>query len=176
MSKKDDARERREKRKGRREKLEKKFWKSNQKAILDSMSLSPFDPYVRMARIIKTIDGDTVRAEIDSGLDHFSHLFFEIDNGFNNFFRVNIRLLEIDTAELRDKNPEMKELAYKAKEFAYKWNDEAKAMLPKDDYYLTIESRKDDSFGRWLGFIKNAEGESLGEALLEAGLAEVYEK
>ena len=48
--------------------------------------------------------------------------------------------------------------------------------LRGQEYMFTIESQKADSFGRWIGDIKNLEGESLSQALLDNGHAVEYRK
>ena len=55
----------------------------------------------------RVVDGDTVRCTIDLG--------------YNNYSKHSIRLIGIDTMELRDKNPHKKKLAYEAKDFVTNW-------------------------------------------------------
>jgi endonuclease YncB( thermonuclease family) len=132
------------------------------------------DPYIRRAKELRVIDGDTFD--------------LMVDNGFHNLVKVRVRLLAgsggVDAPETRTKDREEKERGLVAKEFVEDWFDDAylaaadaaEIQGPAPEFYLTIRTRKDDSFGRWLAQIWNVNGRNLGDDLLRAGLAERWSK
>jgi micrococcal nuclease len=111
--------------------------------------------YEYKALVVRIIDGDTVRLKVDLG--------FNI-----NGFEENFRLAEIDTPELRDKDPTVKQAAYDAKAALAE-------MLPVGDI-ITIKTDKDDKYGRWLVYITSAAGVNVNEALVKQGHAVPYTK
>lgn len=131
-------------------------------ALKTRIKLTPFDPYVRRCKIVNVVDGDTVDCVIDMGYQMFS--------------THRIRLLGVDTPELRAKDAKERDAAAAAKYFVIAWSGNRIVDEVEQDYTFTIQSQKADSFGRWLGEIKNEKGESLSQALIEAGHGEVYEK
>lgn len=85
----------------------------------------------KVLKIEKVVDGDTI--------------YLTADLGFKVHFFVELRLLDVDTPELRDKNPRIKEFAYHMKDFVkelFQQNQQA-------DYIL--RSKKRGKYGRWLG-------------------------
>lgn len=106
--------------------------------------------YTYKAEIIKVIDADTVDAFVDVGFKHYTMQRF--------------RLAAIDAPELRSEGGKI-----------------AKAWLisyfNRHGVRCIIESRKSDSFGRWLAFItcKN-QTNTVNDELLKAGHAKPYRK
>lgn len=114
------------------------------------------DPYIRKCKLIRVVDGDTV--------------ILRIDLGYKCFTEHSIRLLGVDTPELRSKDPDERMRAQDAKSFVKDW-------FRSHGQDLVIRSEKSDSFGRWLGDISCSSCKSnLGGRLLELGHAEPYEK
>jgi micrococcal nuclease len=115
--------------------------------------------YEYKARLRRVVDGDTVDLDVELG--------------FHMTAALRFRLLDIDTPELRDKDPAERMKAQDAKNFV-------KDVLSAGagDWPLAIETRKADSFGRWLVHVhyQDAEGNwtDLGAKLLESGLAVPY--
>ena len=108
------------------------------------------------AKFIKNYDGDTITLEIDLG--------------FNVFNRMDIRLADIDTKELRGSNEEDKKEALTAKKFVYdKLNNSSE---------INVKTFKKGKFGRYAGIIyykdNNGETINLCEQLLENQLAVPY--
>lgn len=112
----------------------------------------------RITEIVKVVDGDTYDLVLDLG--------------FYQYGRYRIRLLGFDTPELNSKDPLERDQAKVAKIFAEDWLAQAVAGD------LRISTEKSDSFGRFLGDIyeitSSGYSSGLGDALHEAGLAEVY--
>jgi len=94
----------------------------------DDFKLEP--SYTYRAKLLRTIDGDTVDLEIDVG--------------FHLKATVRCRLYGVDTPELADKDPRIHVCALIAKDFTAKTLD-GQALLAK--------TLKTDSFGRWLVLI-----------------------
>jgi len=109
--------------------------------------------YEYKAAYLSNYDGDTIR--------------FRIDLGFNIFHNVIVRLLRIDTYELKEKNKELKEIAYDAKKFTELALGGAKT--------ITLTTYKDDTdkYGRYLAEVIY-DGVNLSNALFNAGLAKTY--
>src|SRR6185437_3945675 len=88
--------------------------------------------YWYKATIERVIDGDTLIAD-------------EIDLGFHTSLKnQRIRLLDVDAPELRDKDEELKRLAFEAKDFV------ASLVEGKE---IIIRSTGFDSFGRILAHV-----------------------
>lgn len=103
--------------------------------------------YVYHAHIINVVDGDTIDANVDLG--------------FNVFFKVRLRLNGIDTPELRDSNPELKALGFKAKQ---------RVIELIKDRMVVIESRKVDKYGRYLADVY-LNSININQQLISEGLA-----
>lgn len=104
------------------------------------------------ATVVKVVDGDTVsvRALIWIGQE----------------VETNVRLIGIDTPELRGKCPEEKALAERAKYHL---------MLLVADGSVTLHDIVPDKFGRRvLARVENAEGVDLATDLIRQGLARPY--
>lgn len=107
--------------------------------------------YEYRAILEKVVDGDTVDIWIDLG--------------FSIRMKERLRLYGIDTAELRSRDPEEKELAYKAK-------DRLVELLPNE---FIIRTHKDGrgKFGRILAELI-VDDVNLNQLLIEEGLAKKY--
>ena len=79
-----------------------------------------------------------------------------------------VRILGVDTPETRDKDPQLRAIAYRAKEFTSDFLIDTEGILKPATLKLT--GRK-DVYGRWLGWVEVG-GKDLSAALLEAGLGD----
>lgn len=135
--------------------------------------------YVYRARCTYVVDGDTVDLLIDVGFKMTTH--------------QRIRLVGVDTYELRDKDGVKRELAKQGKAAVQKYlidhqNDKSVTDAIErlggettEEYPLLIHTTKSDSFGRWLARIYfmpfgSEEPVELGQQLLDDGLAVPYTK
>jgi micrococcal nuclease len=104
-----------------------------------------------IVNVVKVVDGDT--------------LDLMLDLGFYQYGVYRIRLLDIDTPELRGINAEP-EKALAAKQFVEQW------IVGKT---LRVETYKTEVYGRWLGKIYEVGTDAtLNTAILEAGLGVPY--
>ena len=114
--------------------------------------------YHYKAEVLSVYDGDTVTLMIDQGMKHFA--------------RVKVRMIGIDTPEIRTKDLEEKERGYAAKDYL-KSRIEGKTVL--------VHTVKKGKFGRWLGVLwsydPNADelGESLNDEMIRMGHAKAYD-
>lgn len=109
--------------------------------------------YTYNAVITRIIDGDSIEATLDLGLYTFK--------------KVKIRLLGIDC-------PEMNTVAgHAAKAWLIRYL--AENAIKNDGYECQIETRKADSFGRWLGWIR-VNGVLINDEIIQAGHATKYLK
>jgi micrococcal nuclease len=97
------------------------------------------------ARPIRVIDGDTIEAVIDLG--------------FGTTRRERIRVLDVDTPELRSSDPIERIRGQEAKAYTEAW------LASDEEWPLNIHTSKGDSFGRWLAEITRQDGRSLGQDL-----------
>lgn len=114
--------------------------------------------YEYQARITRTIDGDTYEADIDLGF-------------YVTLHRQRIRLYGLDTPEVFGKNatPE----GHEATTFAETWfRARAHRVVLRTHKALTKRGDEKQSLDRWLAEVYDDHGESLADALREAG----YEK
>lgn len=113
------------------------------------------DDYIRKAYIDRVYDGDTY--------------WVTIDMGFNTFRKEKIRILGIDTPELR--GPE--------KTFGMKVAEYVKSLIP-DGSKVYIRTTHMDSFGRWLADLwfqnESGEWESMASHLVDNHYAKIYRR
>lgn len=110
----------------------------------------------RVAGVRRVVDGDTVDLVVDVGFYLTATLRF--------------RLKGVDTPEVRDSDPDIRARAAEATVFVQQWLSDHSANLRARTY-------KADSFGRWLAEVYDAEtGEDLGQALMDEGVAQRYER
>jgi len=91
------------------------------------------NPFFYQARPERVVDGDTV--------------VFRIDMGFHLECLQTVRLLEVDTPEMRSSSPGVRILAKRAKGFTQDWL----AFDAPGTWPFILETQKGDHFGRWLG-------------------------
>jgi micrococcal nuclease len=106
--------------------------------------------YVYNAKVIKVVDGDTIDVKIDLG--------------FAIFIDTRIRLASIDTMETNAKDPSVRAMGLKAKNYL-----EA-LILGKT---VTLETFKSDKYGRYLATVYLG-GRSVNLQLIQEGLAVYY--
>lgn len=118
------------------------------------------NPYTYYGTIRKqNYDGDTVDVVLDLG--------------FDTLRRIRLRLLGLDTSEMRSKDAEKKAKAVKAR-------DRVRELLPVGSDVI-VHCRKpadDDKYGRYLAEIIAVNGDvrvNVNEALLSEGLAVPYD-
>ena len=113
--------------------------------------------YHYKAEVLSVYDGDTVTLMIDQGMKHFA--------------RVKVRMIGIDTPEIRTKDLEEKKRGYEAKDYL-KSRIEGKTII--------VQTLKKGKFGRWLGvmwdYTEDADdlGESLNDEMIRMGHAKAY--
>jgi micrococcal nuclease len=106
--------------------------------------------YIYKAKVLNIVDGDTIDVEIDLG--------------FYMYFRTRLRLSGINTPELRDKDPIVRNLAQVAKQFL---------VMKILDKQVIIHSYKKDKYGRFLAEVYLGD-ENINTTLLIEGLAVPY--
>ena len=114
--------------------------------------------YHYKAEVLSVYDGDTVTLMIDQGMKHFA--------------RVKVRLVGINTPEIRTRDLAEKERGYAAKNFL-------KEMI--EGKTVIIHTVKKGKFGRWLGvmwaYSEGMEelGESINDIMIKEGHAVAYD-
>lgn len=112
--------------------------------------------YVIDATVVGVYDGDTFTAEFPIP---------QIDG--SPVYKWSCRIQGIDTPEMRDKNPELKELAYKAR-------DRVREKLLDKQCRIILGGF--DKYGRVLATpLDPSSGTGIGESLVEEGLALAYD-
>lgn len=109
--------------------------------------MSLMNPYVYKAKIVNVVDGDTVDAVVNVG--------------FKMTSTQRLRLLDVDTAEMNDKDPILRAKALAAKVWMID------QVLNKD---VMIKTEKSDVFGRYLAYIYVGE-RNINEELKQLGLS-----
>ena len=115
-----------------------------------------FNVYLYNAEVIKVVDGDTFKINIDLG--------FEVHLG-----PKSVRLYGVNTPESRTTNLEEKKMGLAAKEFTDQWITAAGKKVKIE----TILD-KNEKYGRILARVWNEAGECLNEAIVKSGLAREY--
>ena len=106
-----------------------------------------------ITKVRRVIDGDTIEVTVDLG--------------FRIFHNITVRLLGINAPEARTKDLEEKAKGLEAKDFLRIYMDDNK------NSFMTVDSRKLDSFGRSLGDVF-VDGENLSDLMLREGHAVHY--
>ena len=114
------------------------------------------EPYLYYADVIRWVDGDTVELVIDVG--------FDFTLGKPDKPAVG-RLVPIDTPEKKEPN------FIEAGDFARSMAPEGSKALVRT---VKIKGKLKDNFGRYFVIMYSINGESINDALLASGLAEVY--
>ena len=108
-------------------------------------------PFYYKCKLVKIIDGDTLRADIDLG--------------FNvNLSAQTVRLYNIDTPESRTRNKAEKVLGLAAK-------DRLTELVGTE---FEVQSHGKGKYGRILGTPYNSDGKNVCETLVEEGHAVYY--
>jgi micrococcal nuclease len=104
------------------------------------------------AKVVKVYDGDTCTCVFDTyGLGLYKH---------------SVRLVGIDTPEIRGKSPEEKEAAIKVRDFV------REKILGQ---IVNLECQGSDKYGRVLGIITGPSGEVINDLLVSNGMALKYD-
>jgi len=93
-----------------------------------------------------------------------------LDLGFDLQAHFKVRIMGIDTTELRDRRPEFKALAYLAKTMAWSW---LKMAQVRGEVYFSSENYA-GKFGRKLGDMLDCESNRLTDFLIRENLAVPY--
>jgi len=103
------------------------------------------------ARVVNVVDGDT--------------LDLETDLGFRIAFLQRYRLYGVDTPEMNDPDPAVREKAVRAKAFV-------EASVGGKEVVINTHRDRADKYGRWLAVIhfRDAAGVELNAELLRWGL------
>ena len=114
-------------------------------------------PYYYIAEVISVYDGDTCTCVVDLG--------------FKTFLRVKVRLLGIDTPEIRTKDLDEKKKGYEARDWL------RNRILGKK---VLLHTKEKGKFGRWLGQIWKLdendiiETNSYNQKMIKEGHAKPY--
>lgn len=109
--------------------------------------------YVYKIELIKVVDGDTMDLSVDLG--------------FNIIHNIRVRLLDIDTPEVRG---DQKPFGLAAKEAAIQWFNDT-------DEQFFVETTKTGKYGRWLARIFYREDDDGDEIFLHDYLKDLgFEK
>lgn len=103
--------------------------------------------------IRRVVDGDT--------------LDLDIDLGFSMSIRQRVRLRDIDTPEIASKDAGDRERAKAARDFVAAW-------CSRQQQQITVETTRDDKYGRMLAELYGDGGAKLTDELLSARLAKRY--
>lgn len=107
----------------------------------------------KVLKVNRVIDGDTVDVTLDLG--------------FGLSLKQRLRVIGVDTPEMKSSDPTERERAQAAKVFAEQW------LI--SDGQMVVTTYKDDKYGRILGDFKREDHvESFSEALLSSGHATRY--
>jgi len=110
--------------------------------------------YEYRALITKVYDGDTLTAEVDLGFKMWAK-------------KIKLRLIGIDTPEIRTKNPAEKLLAIKAR-------DRVRELCLDKEVKITTHGK--GKYGRWLATVYIEGDIDLRRFLVDEGLAKEYSK
>ena len=106
------------------------------------------------ARVSNVVDGDTADATVDVG--------------FGVFARQRLRILGVNAPEMHGPSAAA---GRAARAFVAAWL----AAAPVCEWPFVVTTQKTDDFGRYLADVRRADtGESLADALLQAGQATPY--
>ncbi len=109
--------------------------------------------YWYTATLVRVIDGDTIVVDVDLGMSTWKH-------------KVTLRILGIDTPEPRGKTKVAGDAA----------TQRAIELIGPPGSPLVINTRKKDSFGRWIASIQLTDGSFFEDTMLKEGHAVPYKK
>ena len=89
-----------------------------------------------------------------------------VDLGFKLSARIRVRLLEVNTPELKG---DTRIMGAHYRNLTRIWLRDASLLLLDEEFPLRIETEKADSFGRYLAYIKAANGACLSQYLIHEG-------
>lgn len=145
--------------------------------LLDCPAVVPkfdFEGQAFYARLVKVYDADSVTI---------------VTELFGKLYSFNVRLLEIDTPEMKAKDPKEKALAIRARDCVAAWalpgrfevggghtENEIKAALRETPVVVFVRCQKNDLYGRCLAHLykDNADEQSVSQLLIQNGLADPY--
>lgn len=129
-----------------------------------SFSLQNLECY---CRVVKIHDGDT---------------FTIILPVFNSFYRLSVRLVNIDTCEIKSENPNCRMIANNARKRLFELvtkqtHDDSDKFLSDNVHLVYIKCKDFDKYGRLLGDIykTSEDDESFSEILMKEKLAYFYD-
>ena len=108
--------------------------------------------YEYRAIITKVYDGDTLTAEVDLGFKMWAK-------------KIKLRLIGIDTPEIRTKDPEEKSRALKAR-------DRVRELCLGKEVVITTHGK--GKYGRWLATVYIDGDLDIARFLIDEGLGEKY--
>jgi len=140
-------------------------WKEHSYNNTPSFSLQNLECY---CRVVKIHDGDT---------------FTIILPVFNSFYRFSVRLIDIDTCEIKSVNPTCKMIAMNARKRLFELvtkqtsSDLSDKFLSDNVYLVYIKCKDFDKYGRLLGDVYKTDEDdiSFSEILMEEKLAYLYD-
>ncbi len=109
--------------------------------------------YEYRAVITKVYDGDTLTAEVDLGFKMWAK-------------KIKLRLVGVNTPEIRSKDPDEKVMALKAR-------DRVRDLCLNKEVIITTHGK--GKYGRWLATVYVLGDIDLKNFLISEGLAEEYE-
>jgi endonuclease YncB( thermonuclease family) len=114
------------------------------------------------AQMTSCYDGDTAK--------------FRLMRNFGDESQKTLRLLEVNCAEMKSKDPAVKEAAHKAHDFALRWFAEgALGLTTAGDIWPFVVQASDiqEKYGRVLGYaFRKSDGDCLNMALIREGHSE----
>jgi endonuclease YncB( thermonuclease family) len=120
-------------------------------------------------RLVDIYDGDTIKVILPT---------------FGSYYKFTIRLIEIDTCEIKSKDKELQENAIKARDRLFELltnnkvntKNDIKKLLEEEVYLVWVECDSKDKYGRVLANIYKDKGttKSVSEILVEEKLAYRY--
>lgn len=129
--------------------------------------------YKTYARIVSMYDADTIKVVIPI---------------FGTFYKFSIRLMGIDTCEIKAKNPKVKEIAIKARDYLFElvtsrkpdplWKKkDFEAYFDKEVHVLYLHCMEFDKWGRVLAnvFPSDSCEQSFSDILIQNKLAYKYQ-
>lgn len=126
-------------------------------------SMVGYGDYVYEAVDISAYDGDSLRCTIRRTWDFGFHMHVTQER------EIAVRLIGVDTPELRDKEPDWKAAGYLARDKARSW-----ILKEPAGSVRFISMDKPDKYGRGLGDFENAAGNRLSAFLIEHGYGVPY--
>jgi micrococcal nuclease len=105
-------------------------------------------PMATSRHSLGVIDGDT--------------LDLTIDLGFRLYTDTRVRLIDVDTPEMRKDTGDGKYY----KDLCHRW---IASRIHRDSWPFVIETKKADSFGRWIARVLDLDGSDLSQYLIAEG-------